>query len=387
MTSAQNIAYADCFSGISGDMFLGAIIHAGVDKDFLIKELKTLEIDDFDIKVKKESISSIEAIKVDVVVKPCKEARHLPHLLNIVESSTLPSIIKTQAASVFQELARAEAKVHGIDVEKVHFHEVGALDTIIDVVGTLIGLHYLGVSRLVASPIPAGHGFVKCAHGVLPLPGPAVCEILKGVPVYGINIDKELVTPTGAALIKVLVSDYGPMPPMNLTATGYGAGSHKLPEDHPNLFRLILGQAAEVAENQEIEIIETNLDDWNPEMYPYVCELLLAEGALDVNLTTIQMKKGRPGFKLQVICSPVKSLPIKQILLTETTAIGLRFRREHRYTLIREIIEVDTPWGKVPAKRVETPAGAIIYPEYEECRKIAERHGISLQKVYKNIPG
>ncbi len=385
MTISQTIAYADCFSGISGDMFLGALLHAGVEEDYLKDELKKLDIGPFELRVARKKISSIEAVKVDVVAGPCHDVRHLPNILAILDKSQLPAKIKRQAIKVFQELAVAEASVHGIAVEKVHFHEIGAVDTIIDVVGSLLGLHALGIENLLVSPLPAGRGFIKCAHGTLPLPGPAVCEILKGVPVYGVNIDKELVTPTGAALIKVLATDFGPIPPMSISATGYGAGSHTLPEDHPNLFRLIVGQAASVPESQEVEIIETNLDDWNPEMYPHVCELLLAKGALDINLTPIQMKKGRPGFKLQVICTPAKSLSLKQILLSETTAIGLRFRREQRFTLVREAIEVDSPWGTMVAKKVETPGGSVIYPEYEECCRIAKLHGVPLQAVYREI--
>ncbi len=385
MTLTHTIAYADCFSGISGDMFLGALLHAGVDQGVLEAELKKLNIGAFTLQTIKKQVSSIEAIKVEIITEPCREARHLSHLLHIVENSHLSNIIKEQATEVFQELARAEAKVHGIAIDKVHFHEIGAIDTIVDVVGSLIGLHTLGVTKLLASPIPAGRGFIKCAHGTIPLPGPAVCEILKGVPIYGVNIDKELVTPTGAALIKVLSNDFGPMPPMNLTATGYGAGSHALSEDHPNLFRLIIGQATNVSESQEVEIIETNIDDCNPEIFPHVSDLLFTHGALDVNLSTLQMKKGRTGFKLQVICTPSKSQQLKQIVLSETTAIGLRFRREFRYTLVREAVEVKSPWGKITAKQVETPNGPVIQPEYEECRKIARRFGIPLQRVYREI--
>jgi len=217
------------------------------------------------------------------------------------------------------------------------------------------------------------------------LPAPAVCELLRGIPVYGVPIEQELVTPTGAALLRVLADHFGPMEPMIIEQTGYGAGSHVLPDQRPNLFRLIVGRTNSVNESQEVEIIETNLDDWNPEGFPYVCDLLLAKGALDVSLAPLQMKKGRPGFRLQVICIPAHGHMLKEIILSETTAIGLRFRREQRYTLARKKVFVETRWGKLQAKKVWTPAGNLIYPEYEACREIAARHKVPLQLVYREV--
>ncbi len=385
MASTSLIGYADCFSGISGDMFLGALIHCGLSEEHLRNDLTKLGLDDYDIKVIPHKVNGIGSIKIDVIGNPQQDFRHLSSILAILDGAELPEFIITQSKKVFIELARAEAHVHQIDIEKVHFHEVGAIDTIVDIVGTVAGLHHLGVEKLIASPIPAPRGFVKCDHGILPLPAPAVCEILKGVPCYGVEMEQELVTPTGAALIKVLTDDFGTMPPMKIDTTGYGAGSHTLPNNHPNLFRLIIGEATTVAEQQQVEMIETHLDDWNPEGCPHLFDLLLSHGALDVSLTPIQMKKGRPGFKLQVICSPAHASTIKKTIFCETSAIGLRYHSIQRQTLPREMIEVATHWGTILAKKVSTPDGDRVYPEYEECRKVALQHGVSLHTVYNSV--
>jgi uncharacterized protein (DUF111 family) len=220
---------------------------------------------------------------------------------------------------------------------------------------------------------------------MLPLPPPAVCEILTDVPVHGTEIDQELVTPTGAALVKTLSTDFGNFPAMRITNIGYGAGSKVLPGDIPNLFRLVIGTPRAVQEIQEVEIIETNLDDWSPETYPYLCEQLFSLGALDVSLLPIHMKKGRPGFQLQIISDPVKALQIKNCILTETTAIGLRFRRESRMTLPRQKGTVPTAWGPVQVKRMETPAGYVVYPEYEDCRRLALENRVPLKEVYAAV--
>ncbi len=385
MTPAPLTGYADCFSGISGDMLLGALLHCGLPVEFLEKELAKLDIDTFDIKVSPHKVNGIGSFKVDITGQPQRDFRHLSSILAILEKAELPAPVIAQSKEVFIELARAEAKVHDIDIERVHFHEVGAIDTIVDIVGTIIGLHHLGVEKLIASPLPAPRGFVKCDHGTLPLPAPAVCEILQGVPCYGVDLEKELVTPTGAALIKVLAHDFGTMPPMTIRTTGYGAGSHTLPNNHPNLLRLILGEAETVNEHQQIEIIETHLDDWSPEGFPHLYDLLFSQGALDVSLTPIQMKKGRPGFRLQVLCAPSHSQLLKRTLFRETSAIGLRFYGAQRQTLPREIVKVSTPWGEIAAKKVISPDGDAVYPEYEECRKIALKHGVALKQVYNAV--
>ncbi|MCK5515268.1 MAG: nickel pincer cofactor biosynthesis protein LarC [Desulfobulbaceae bacterium] len=381
----MKIVYADCFSGISGDMLLGALLHCGIDQEFLRNELNKLALGEFEFLVEEKTIQSISSCKVTVCSQRRQELRTLPALMEILNRSGLDDAISTRSAEVFRTLAEAEAKVHGIAVEKVHFHEVGALDTIVDVVGTIIALHQMGAQKLISSPLPMGRGFVNCAHGRLPLPAPAVCELLRDIPVYGVEIQQELVTPTGAALIKTLAEEFGPMIPMTVSATGYGAGSHVLPDDQPNLLRLITGYAQQVDESQIIEVIETNLDDWSPETFPFLCDHLFTKGALDVSLTSILMKKGRPGFTLQVICSPVHALDMKNIILTETSAIGLRFRKEDRQTLAREEVTLTTTWGEIKAKKVQTPSGPVIYPEYEECKKIAVHHHIPLQEVYNEV--
>ena len=383
--STVKIGYADCFSGIGGDMLLGALIHCGADQNLLRNNLDKLSLGDFEFRVEQKNVQSIDSCKVTICSKRRQELRTLPALLAILEKGGLDDTITHRSAAVFWAIARAEAKIHGIEVEDVHFHEIGALDTIIDVVGTVTALQQLGIERLIASPLPLGRGFVDCDHGRLPLPAPAVCEILQNSPVYGVDINRELVTPTGAALIRTLADEFGPIPPMTVTATGYGAGTHTLPDDQPNLLRLITGYANQVSESRIVEIIETNLDDWSPETFPFISEKLLAAGALDVSLTSILMKKGRPGFTLQVISSPVHSFVLKQIILSETTGIGLRFRKEERQTLIRETVDIETRWGKIKAKEVMTPSGSVIYPEYEECKKFAIRHHIPLQEIYSEI--
>ncbi len=383
--STIKIAYADCFSGISGDMLLGALLHCGADQQLLRNELDKLALGDFDFQVEQKTVQSISGCKVTICSKRRQELRTLPALMKILDRSGLDDGITTRSAAVFTTLAEAEAKVHGIAVDKVHFHEVGALDTIVDVVGTVTALHQMGIQRLISSPLPMGRGFVNCAHGRLPLPAPAVCELIQGIPVYGVEIQQELVTPTGAALVRTLADEFGPMVPMTVSATGYGAGTHTLPNDQPNLLRLITGYSQQVDESQIVEVIETNLDDWSPEIFPFLCDRLFTKGALDVSLTSILMKKGRPGFTLQVICSPVHALDMKNIILTETSAIGLRFRKESRQTLAREEVILSTPWGEIKAKKVQTPSGPVIYPEYEECKKIAALHHIPLQEIYNEV--
>jgi pyridinium-3,5-bisthiocarboxylic acid mononucleotide nickel chelatase len=383
--SSARIAYLDCFSGVSGDMLLGALLHAGLDHQLLTEELAKLHLDGLEFLTEERSVNAINGIKVTISSDRRQELRTLPAILHLLEQSELDHTIINRSSDIFRALAKAEAKVHAIPIDKVHFHEVGALDTIVDVVGTVIGLHQLGIARLYCSFLPTSHGFVKCAHGLLPLPAPAVCELLHGVPTYGVDLQQELITPTGAALIATLADSFGPLPPMTITATGYGAGSHTLANGQPNLLRIIIGMALSSTEEQSVEVIETNLDDWSPEGFPYLCELLFDQGALDVSISPIQMKKGRPGFTLQVISPPAYAHLLKDIILSETTAIGLRFRKESRRTLQREKVEVTTKWGVAIAKKVHTPTGIIIHPEYEPCRKIAFQHKVPLQEVYNEV--
>jgi uncharacterized protein (TIGR00299 family) protein len=379
------IAYADCFSGVSGDMFLGALLDAGLDLDLLQAELEKLELEEFTLRSFKQQDQAISATRLQVDAGRPGAPRDWKNIRILIEQSGLPETIKEKSLRVFGCLAAAEARIHDCPTDKVHFHEIGALDSIIDVIGSVIGLHALGIDHIVTSPLPMPRGWVRCQHGLLPLPAPAVCEILKDVPVYGSAIDKELVTPTGAALVKTLSSSFGDFPAMKICQAGYGAGSSKLPGNTPNLFRLVIGHALTLTESQEVEIIETNLDDWSPESYPHLCQQLFSLGALDVSLTPVHMKKGRPGFLLQVISEPGRSLQIKNCIFNETTTIGLRFRREKRMTLPRKTGTVKTTWGPVLVKRVETHAGRALYPEYEDCRRVALENNVPLKDVYAAV--
>ncbi len=381
----MKIAYLDCFSGVSGNMLLGALLHAGLPEEVLQKTLAELKLSGWQLDIKPVTISDLQACLVQVHAEKTTEHRHLHHIRTILEQSDLPQAVIIRAAAVFTRLAEAEALVHGTTPEKIHFHEVGAVDAIIDVVGVVAGFHYLGITKIVCSPLPMPGGWVHCEHGDLPLPAPAVCELLKGIPVYGDPLEQELVTPTGAALVAEFASSYGSMPPMILEQTGYGAGTMRRKDGRPNLLRLMTGRSPAAAEAQQVEVIETHLDDWNPELWPHVSEKLMEAGALDVSLVPIQMKKGRPGFLLRLIADPAHGARLKEIILVETSSIGLRFHTMQRMTLPREIIEVDTPWGPVQAKKVETADGTRITPEYEDCRRLAKEQEIPLQKIYAEV--
>lgn len=385
MRSSDNIIYLDCFSGISGDMFLGALIDAGLSQSLLVDELNRLDLEPYDFKVARTNVQSIAAFSVTVESSSRQRFKNLADITDILHRSDLDKTIVQKSLNVFQCLAEAEAGVHGKPVTEIHFHEVGALDTIIDVVGVVTGLHLLGIKKVYCSPLPLGRGFVQCAHGNLPLPAPAVCNLLQHVPVYGVDEPRELVTPTGAALVATLVDQFGNIPPMAPGTTGYGAGDLPGSDDRPNLLRLITGHQEIVDEAQQIEVIETNLDDWNSEGFPLLCDRLFAAGSLDVSLLPIHMKKGRPGFCLRVIARPQDARRVKEIILNETSAIGVRFRTEQRLTLPREIIKVPTRWGMVEAKKVKSMDGFKIYPEYESCRVVAEKNTLPLDTVYREV--
>lgn len=378
-------AYLDCFSGASGDMLLGALIHAGVNESHLKDELAKLKLPGVTLTTSKAMQAGIGCLKVDISSKQEQKLRTLPIITDTLENSTLKTEIISKALNIFTLLAQAEAEVHEMELDKIHFHEVGAIDTIIDIVGVLICFDLLGVTKIISSPLPLGRGFVNCDHGKLPLPAPAVCNLLKGCPTYGVNIEKELVTPTGAAIIKGCCQSFGNVPQMTTRQIGYGSGSHTLAGNQPNLLRILIGEEIITDQKQRVLVIETNLDDWSPETFPYLCDKLLREGALDVNITAIQMKKGRPGFKLQIICDEPHKEKLSNTVLTETTAIGLRYRVEQRITLPRETIEVPTPWGSIKAKKVMNGNTYSIYPEYEECKKIAEQHHVPIQQIYQSI--
>jgi hypothetical protein len=385
MTDRHAIAYIDCFSGISGDMFLGALLDAGLPLSELQDQLALLGLDHYTLKVGKKNCGAITATALAVQTTETHPHRSWKDIRRLITTSRLADQVKESSLAIFSLLAAAEAKVHGWPADEVHFHEVGGIDSIIDIVGAAIGLAVLNISSFHCAPLPMPRGWVQCAHGLLPLPAPAVCELLQGVPTYGVELSQELVTPTGAAIVKGLSPNYGPMPPMIITRVGYGAGSQELANGQPNLLRLFLGTARIPVESQEVEVIETHLDDWSPETFPYLSERLFALGALDVALIPIQMKKGRPGFLLRVISDRAASLALKECVLSETTAIGLRFRTEQRWTLPRESGTVPTRWGEVRVKKVSTPAGEVLTPEYEDCKRVAVAHSVPLKEVYAEV--
>ncbi len=381
----MNTAYLDCFSGVSGNMLLGALLDCGFAENDLRETLNALHISGYRLHIQQTITNSLAASLVTVEVVEQQEHRHLADIADILADSDLPDSIKKKSLAVFTLLAEAEAAVHGTTREQIHFHEVGAVDALIDIVGTVAGFECLHIDRIFCSSLPVSNGLTICEHGVIPLPAPAVCTLLQGVPIYGVKVNMELVTPTGAALVKKLADGYGPMPAMNLQATGYGAGSNKRQDGCPNLLRLCLGQSHRIHEADEVEILETHLDDWNTETWPHISGQLMSAGALDVSLTPIQMKKGRPGFALKVICAPVDALKLKQIILTETSAIGLRYSRQQRMTLPREKIAITTPLGVIEGKKIITPQGPVITPEYESCRKLARHHHLSIQRIYNEF--
>jgi len=385
MTTQQAIAYIDCFSGISGDMFLGALLDAGLPVVELRSQLALLDLDGYTLTVDKKTCGTIAATTLSVQTVERHPHRSWGDIQQIIATSRLTEPVKKTALAIFSLLAEAEAKVHGKPLDTVHFHEVGGIDSIVDIVGAAIGIAALNITNLHCAPLPMPRGLVQCAHGLLPLPAPAVCELLQGVPTYGVELSQELVTPTGAAIIKALATSYGPMPPMTITGVGYGAGSQELSNGQPNLLRLVLGAARIAVESQEVEVVETHLDDWSPETFPYLSERLFALGALDVALIPIQMKKGRPGFLLRVICDRAAALAVKECIFSETTAIGLRFRPEQRWTLPREVGTVPTRWGAVRVKKVTTPAGEVLTPEYEDCKRVAIAHHVPIKEVYAEV--
>ncbi len=381
----MNIAYLDCFSGVSGNMLLGALIAAGFSEDSLRANLNALHIKGFELEIDKVIQSGLEAVRIQVHVTGTQIHRHLQQIDSILDKSSLSPQILKKSKAVFLRLAQAEAAVHGCLPEQVHFHEVGAVDALVDVVGVVAGLDYLGIDKLVCSSLPMPRGWVECEHGTLPLPAPAVCQLLEKVPVYGESLAQELVTPTGAAIVAELASEFGVMPTMQLSKTGYGAGTMVRNDGRPNLLRIIIGSVSFEEELQRVMVLESNLDDWNPEVWPHVSARFMEKGALDVSLIPLHMKKGRPGYSLRVICDPAHITLMRELIFSETSAIGLRFRTEQRMTLPRKSIFVKTSFGIVQAKEIITDKGPIITPEYEESRRVAIEHGVPLQDVYREI--
>jgi len=383
------LAYFDPFSGASGDMILGAIVDAGLPVKALREEMGKLPLAGYSLAAQKTQRGGIAATKVNVKLKghPHDDHpnRHLPDILRAIERSDLPDDDKRQASAVFQRLAEAEGRVHGCPPEKIHFHEVGAVDAIVDIVGSVVGLRLLGVERVVCGPVRTGMGFVTCAHGRLPVPAPAAAELLKGFPTVGTEVEGELTTPTGAALLTTLCDAFGPRPLMTVTAVGYGAGAATR-ETPPNVLRLFVGEVAteaEAEETDEVLVVEANLDDITGEIIGYVLERLFAAGALDAFLIPIHMKKNRPGVILQAIVEPGNAPAIEQIILTETSTFGIRRTRASRRKLRRESVEVETRYGKIRVK-VGHMGKTLVHaaPEYEDCRRAAAEAAVPLKHVY-----
>ena len=378
----MRIAYFDCFAGISGDMTLGALLDAGADEARLRDELSKLTGIHFDLEITKVVKQGIEATNVHVITGHERHHRRLNDITEVINSSALSDTIKARAINVFRVLAEAEGTVHGTGPEEVHFHEVGAVDAIVDIVGASILMDLLGVEKVYASPLPMGHGFVEAAHGRIPLPAPATVEILRGVPVYDAKIEGELVTPTGAAIVRTLASEFGDMPSMKVESVGYGAGKSDFP--FPNTLRVFVGEmeAAQLP-GDKVSIIETNIDDMNPEFYDSVFEKLFNAGALDVYLAPIQMKKNRPATLLSVICPPEMVDDLSRIVLANTTSFGARISHATRRCLNRKWETVSTKFGDIRVKiGLMDGEPVTASPEYEDCKKAAEAHGLPVKQVY-----
>lgn len=380
----MRIAYFDCFSGISGDMILGALIDAGLDLHQLESELRKLNISGYTLNAEKTTRKGISGIRFLVHTEEDHTERHLRDIEEIIDDSDLSEDIKVSSKAIFNELAHIEAKIHNKNPGEVHFHEIGGLDSIIDIIGSLLGMKLLGIETVYASRIPVGTGFVECDHGTLPLPAPATLELLKGIPICAIGMEKELVTPTGIAILKHVTKGFGFIPEMRIHRIGYGAGSREM--KIPNLLRVWVGETSEETEHEEDEVIliETNIDDMNPEFFGYASEKLLERGALDVFMTPIFMKKNRPGTLLSVLITPDKLEEMLSIVFSETTSLGTRFHRWERKKLPRELITVETTYGPVRVKVSKSGQELTnISPEYEDCKNIAEKKNVPLRKVYE----
>lgn len=382
----MRIGYFDCFSGVSGDMLLGALVDAGLDIKELQKGLMGIKISGYRVSASKVKKEGIEGTKVDVIIEETQQPhRKLKDIEVIIRNSALDGPIKEKALKVFRRLAETEARVHGTDIEDVLFHEVGAIDAIIDITGTILGLHILGIGKFLSSPVNTGSGVFDSSHGMLPIPAPATMEMLKGFPVYSSGINKELATPTGVALLTTLAEGFCPLPAMEVTSVGYGAGTWDI-EGSPNLLRFIIGEAEELPERETIILLETNIDDLNPPIYEYLMDRLFGAGALDAYLVPIIMKKGRPGIILSAMVEKETVEKVMGIIFEETGTLGIRIREVERVRVQREIKEVDTAWGRIRVK-VASKNGQVIgvSPEYEDCKKIAEEKGIPLRRIMDEI--
>ncbi|MFH1877998.1 MAG: nickel pincer cofactor biosynthesis protein LarC [Candidatus Omnitrophota bacterium] len=382
-TEYMKTLFFDCFSGISGDMILGALVDLGVDVEALRSELAGLDIKGYEIKSGRTLRNGISCARITVETVETGKERYYPEITDIINRSRLSDHVRELSLRIFKDLAVAEGKIHGMDHTKAHFHEIGAVDSIIDITGAAVCLEKLKVDSVYSSKVHVGTGFVRCGHGILPVPVPAVTGLLKGIPVYSSGIESELVTPTGAAILKNIASGFGDMPEMTITGTGYGAGSKEL--DIPNALRVIAGESSpRGCYSDNVALIETNIDDMNPEIFSHISDLLFAgKKCLDVYMTPVYMKKNRPGTLLSVVAEPRMIDEILKVLFSETTTLGVRIQEARRKKLSREIISVKTGSGEIDIKISREGDRVInISPEYESCRRIALKTGMPLKDVY-----
>lgn len=385
--------YFDCFAGASGNMILGALIAAGVKVEDLKADLRKLNIPDFELDVETVDRSGISSTHVTVRVPDEKAHRHLHNIEKIIDESELSETVKRHSKAIFRRLAEAEAKVHGIDIEKVHFHEVGALDAVIDVVGACIAFEMLGIERFACSKIHVGSRFVEMEHGKFPIPPPAVAELLHRIPVYSTEIEGELITPTGAAIISTLCDSYGVLPETSVEQTGYGAGTRQY-EKFPNTLRVLIGETAgqhqtnerRTTIDEQLILLETNIDDASPQVLAYVMERAFEIGANDCWFTSIQMKKNRPAVMLSILCAQESKQTLLDLIYSETSTLGVRQREIMRNTLDREVISVNTRFGKIDVK-IGRFDGRIVntMPEYEQVKKAAIEHNVPFKLVRDTV--
>jgi uncharacterized protein (TIGR00299 family) protein len=380
---AMKIAYFDCFSGASGDMILGALIDAGLSSRLLRRELKKLGRPSVHLKATKVLKGGLTATQVVVEGKgETRSHRTLKEMLRIIDRSSLEPGIKEQSREIFRRIASVEGEIHRRPMEEIHFHEIGGLDSVVDIAGAVWGLRQLGIERIYVSRVNVGTGFVKCEHGTIPVPSPAALSLMRGKPIYSSGVEKELLTPTGAALLSTLGSEFGTLPPMKVERIGYGAGRSDLP--HPNLLRVMIGTLEAAAGVERVMVVETNIDDMNPQFYDYVMERLLALEVMDVFVTPILMKKNRPATLLTVICPAEKLASVTRFLLKETTTLGVRWREEERVRADREIITLQTKHGSMRFKLARWEGKLVnLSPEYEDCKKLATRTGIPLKDIFE----
>ncbi len=388
----MKLLYLDCFAGISGDMFLGELIDLGVSEKLVRDELAKLSLHGYQISTRRVVKQNISATKFDCVeevphrhqVETHHEHRGYTEIAKMIESSGLSQGVRDRALSIFRRIGEAEAKIHGIPLEKVHFHEVGATDSIVDIVGACVAVEALGVDEIHASPPRLGSGFVETAHGKFPVPAPATLELLKGIPIQPSSESVELVTPTGAAILATFCKRFGPMPAMSIRNIGYGAGTRDL-EKAPNVLRAVLGEAsvASGSETDAVAVIEANIDDMNPQLFGDVMERLLEAGALDVFFTSIQMKKNRPATLLTVLCERNHTDRMAELLLSHTTSFGVRVHEAQRRKLAREIVKVQTRFGEIEVKLGKLGDRIVSRsPEFESCKRAAAKAGVAVKDVY-----